>query len=260
MRQGMPRGSRAVNPAGAADARGVACAVITVFTLIASWAPSGAYAGDFVVYAPYVSRDRSEIEFRGYGFQDGDPALDGTRGYDFSFAYGVTDWWKPEVYFAEYGREPGGGTTFTGNEFENTFQLAPVGEYWADPGLLFSYEHSKASGQADTLEFGPLFAKRIGRTEQRLNLIWEKEIGGGASGKYAFRSAYSLSYRLTSLFQPGAEAYYRPDDHASHLGPVVSGEWRSATGLELEYSIGMLFGLNARAPDRTLVTRLEFEF
>ena len=237
-----------------------AVTIMATFSLLIAWMPFRAYAGDFVVYTPYVSHGRTELEFRGYGFQDGDAALDGTRGYDFSFAYGVTDWWKPELYFAQYGREAGGGTTFTGNEFENTFQLAPVGEYWADPGFLFSYAHTKASGQTDTLEFGPLFAKKIGRTDQRLNLIWEKEIGGGASGKYAFRSVYSISYRVTSLIQPGAEFYYRPDDHASHLGPVLNGEWRSSTGRELEYDIGILFGLNSRAPDRTLVTRIEYEF
>lgn len=230
------------------------------FSLLISWTPHQAYGGDFVVYTPYVNRGRTELEFRGYGFQDGNAALDGTRGYDFSVAYGVTDWWKPEIYVAQYRRDPGGGTTYTGNEIENTFQLAPIGEYWADPGFILSYEHAKASDQADTLEFGPLFAKRIGRTDQRLNLIWEKEIGGGASGKYAFRSAYSISYQVKSIFQPGVEAYYRPDDHASHLGPVVSGEWRSRTGHELEYDIGVLFGLNARAPDRTLVTRIEYEF
>jgi hypothetical protein len=230
------------------------------FMVLGLMAPHDACANDFKVYSPYVIRDRSEIEFSGYGFQDNDATLDGTRAYDFSAAYGVTDWWKPEVYFAEYGREPGGNTKLVGNEFENTFQLAPMGEYWIDPGFIASYEYAKLSGQSDTLEFGPLLEKKINRLDQRLNLIWEKEIGGGASGKYAFRSAYSIYYHATAAFQPGIEAYYRPDDNASHMGPAIRGELRSASGRELEYSVGVIFGINSGAPDQTVVTRLEYEF
>jgi hypothetical protein len=230
------------------------------FTILVLATNHAAYANDFNVYSPYVTRDRSEIEFSGYGFQDSDAALGGIRAYDFSAAYGVTDWWKTEVYFAELGREPGAGTKPTGYEFENTFQLASMGEYWLDTGFVASYEYSKVSGQPDTLEFGPLFDKKINRVDQRLNLIWEKQIGGGASGKYAFRSAYSIYYHATSAFQPGIEAYYRPDDKASHLGPVISGELRSASGRELGYSVGVVFGVNSRAPDQTVITRLEYEF
>jgi hypothetical protein len=234
--------------------------VVSTFMLIGSLATQPVYANDFVVYSPYVIRDRSELEFRGFSFQDNDATLNGTRGFDFSVAYGVTDWWKPEVYFAQFGREPGGGTKLTGSEFENTFQLAPMGEYWLDPGFVFSYEHTKTAGQPDELEFGPLVGKKIGRVDQRLNLIWEKQIGGGASGKYAFRSAYSVYYQVMPAFRPGLEAYYRPNDKASQIGPVVSGELRYATGRELEYSIGVVFGINSRAPDQTLLARLEYEF
>jgi len=218
------------------------------------------YANDFSVYSPYVIQGNSEIEYSGYSTQDTASSLDGARAYDFSVAYGVSSWWKAEVDFAQYSRDPGGKTRFTGSEFENIFQLAPMGEYWIDPGFLISYAHIKASSQSDTLEFGPLFSKRIGRVNQRLNLIWEKEIGAGASGKYEFRSAYSINYQLAAAFQPGMEAYYRPNDNASQLGPVISGEFYSQAGHELEYRIGLIFGVNSTAPDRTIVTALEYEF
>jgi hypothetical protein len=218
------------------------------------------YANDFNVYSPYVIQGNSEIEYSGYSTGDAAPSLDGARAYDFSVAYGVSSWWKAEVYFAQYRRVPGGKTKLTGSEFENIFQLAPMGEYWIDSGFLVSYAHIKASSQPDTLEFGPLFAKRVGRINQRLNLIWEKEVGAGASGKYEFRSAYSINYRHAAAFQPGMEAYYRPNDSASQLGPVISGEFYSNAGRELEYRIGLIFGVNSTAPDRTMVTELEYEF
>jgi hypothetical protein len=228
--------------------------------LISALASHAVYANDFSVYSPYVIQGSNEIEYSGYSTQDAASSLDGARAYDFSVAYGVSSWWKAEVYFAQYSREPGGKTKLTGREFENMFQLAPMGEYWFDPGFLVSYGHRKASSLPDTLEFGPIFAKRVGRVNQRLNLIWEKEIGAGASGKYEFRSAYSINYRIAAAVQPGVEAYYRPNDSASQLGPVITGEFYSSAGRELEYRIGLIFGVNSTAPDRTIVTEMEYEF
>ena len=234
--------------------------VIHAVMLISAAVASPVYAHDFNVYSPYVIQGNSEIEYSGYSAEDTAPSLDGARAYDFSVAYGVSSWWKAEVYFAQYSREPGGKTNLTGSEFENIFQLAAMGEYWFDPGFLVSYGHMKVSGLPDTLEFGPIFAKRIGRVNQRLNLIWEMEVGAGASGKYEFRSAYSINYRQVAAFQPGMEAYYRPNDSASQLGPVIRGEFYTSSGRELEYRIGLIFGVNSTAPDRTMVTELEYEF
>lgn len=222
--------------------------------------PAPASADDFVVYSPHVTQGRTELEFRGSGFVDGNPALNGTRSYTFSVAHGITRWWKPEIYFAEYERQPGGTTQSTGYEFENTFQLAPQGEYWADPGFLFSYEYIKAAGQPNAIEFGPLLEKRSGRFDQRLNFIWEKQVGDNASSKYEFRAAYALGYRVRATFRPGLEVYYRPDDDASHIGPVVNGELYTASGTELGYRFGILFGLTPESPNRTIVTQLEYEF
>ena len=219
-----------------------------------------AHADDFIVYSPHVTQGRSELEFRSSAFRDSSADLNGTRSYTFSAAYGVTNWWKPELYFAQYERAPGGTTELSGYEFENTFQLAPVGEYWADPGFLLAYEHVRAPGEPNVIEFGPLFEKRVGRIDQRLNMIWEKQVGGGASGEYEFPTAYSIGYRLRAAFQPGLEAYYRPSDNASHLGPVISGELRTSPGRELEYSVGVVFGLRAQAANQTFVARLEYEF
>ncbi len=228
--------------------------------LLPMFAGQPAYAGDFIVYSPHVAQGRTEFELRGFGYHDDGRELNGARGYNFSASYGVTGWWKPEIYFANYEREPGASTKFSGYELENTFQLAANGRFWADPGFLLSYEHPRAAGEPDVLEFGPLLEKSSGRINQRLNFIWEKQIGAGADDHYEFRSAYSVNYRVTTGFRPGVEAYYRPDDHARQLGPVISGEFYSATGREFSYRLGVVFGLNETAPDETLVAQLEYAF
>ena len=215
---------------------------------------------DFNIYEPYVTQGQSEVELRGHQVTDSDPALQGERAYEFSVAHAFTSWWRPEIYLGAYEREPGQPNTYLGHEFENVFQLSDAGQYWADFGFLASYEHEAQPGVTSKVEFGPLIEKQAGRIRQRLNFIWEKEVGGGADPKYAFRSAYLITYSFTPAVAPGFEAYYRPADSSHQLGPALYGELASSSGNELEYSAALVFGLNKGAPNRTLVLRLEYEF
>ncbi|MGA9855053.1 MAG: hypothetical protein WBR29_07245 [Gammaproteobacteria bacterium] len=225
----------------------------------------GEYINDYIVYSPYVTQGQSEIEIRAATYRDSSVVLDDLNGQVVSVAHSFTDWWKTELYLGQYVQLPRQPSNLVAYELENTFQLAPAGEYWADPGFLFSYEFATHNGEANALEFGPLLEKRNGRFTQRLNLIWEKEIGTGAESNYEFRSAYSISYQIRQWFAPGLEAYYRPadtssDNKAYQLGPVIYGEYAFGAGNELEYSAGVVFGMNAPAPDMTFLLRLEYEF
>ena len=236
---------------------------LAVLTLLASatvWTPLARASDDFIVYSPYVTEGQSEVEVRGHEQYDGDPALNTERAYAVSIAHAFTDWWHPEIYLGSYEREPGGPNQLQGYEFENIFQLSEQGRYWADFGFIASYEYNTQPGVPGVLEFGPLFEKHNGRVMQRLNFIWEKELGGGADGRYAFRATYAATYSFTHGFAPGLEAYYRPGDDSRQLGPALYGEITSEHGNELEYSVAYLLGLNRGAPDRVLAVRLEYEF
>ncbi len=216
---------------------------------------------DFNVYSPYVTEGQSEVEFRGHQQSDNsDPALQGERAYEVSLAHAFTSWWRPEIYLGAYEREPGRSNVLDGHEFENLFQLSDAGQYWADFGFLASYEYKSQPGVTSKLEFGPLVEKQDGRVRQRLNLIWEKEVGGGADRKYEFRAAYLMTYSFSPAVAPGVEAYYRPADDSRQMGPALYGEIPTSHGNEFEYSAALLLGTNQAAPDRTLVLRFEYEF
>jgi hypothetical protein len=232
-----------------------------LFALLLAAVGTAARADDFIVYSPHIDRGVSEVELRGFDTGDGRPGFDGQSASELSFSHALTGWWKPEVYVAEYEKNPGGNEGLVGYEFENTFQFTEPGEYWVDTGFLASLELPNAKGEKDTLEFGPLFEKTVGRFDHRLNLIWEKEIGAGASRHYEFRYAYSGTYAMSEGFQPGIEFYGRPDDRAYQVGPVVRGEWHppGTTG-EIEYRFGLLQGINASAPRRTWLLQVEYEF
>ncbi len=220
-----------------------------------------AHAGDdYIVYSPYVTKGQAEVEVRGFTYQGGGN-LAGTSASEISVGYAVNSWWKPELYVAKYSMDPDGRAYFSGFEFENTFQLAPAGEYWADPGFLLSYEFNTPENPGGGIvEFGPLFEKRSGRFDQMLNFIWEKQVGANDGEGYHFRSSYRMNYKFTKEFKPGLEAYYRPDDEAYQIGPLLFGELYTDKGGEIEYRIGAVFGLNPDAPKITFLASLEYEF
>ena len=223
-------------------------------------AARGARADDFIVYSPHVIGSQSEIELRGYRYADSRSDLGGSAA-ELSIAHAVNDWWKPEVYVAEFEKTPDDRGRFKGFEFENTFQLTPPGKYLADFGFLASYEHNIAAGLLDAIEFGPLLEQTAGRFAHRLNLIWEKEIGRGADGHYALRYSYAGTYAVSQALRPGLEVYARPGDHAYQAGPIITGERHLAgTTGSLEYRIGVVAGINAAAPRQTWLAQLEYEF
>lgn len=215
---------------------------------------------DFIVYSPYVTEGQSEVELRAHQQFDPSAETDGERAYLIALAHSFTSWWHAEVYLGSYERDPGGPNFLQGYEFENIFQLTEQGRYWADLGVIASYGVDRPSGGKNVLEFGPLFEKRSGPIDQRLNFIWEKQLGAAADRHYEFRASYGASYQINALLAPGLEGYYRPGDDARQIGPAVDGEFTTASGNEFEYHLAYLFGLNRSAANGTLALRLEFEF
>lgn len=219
-----------------------------------------ARADDFVVYSPYVIATQSEVELRGYAYSDPRAEHSGNAS-ELSIAHAFTDWWKPEVYVAEFQNAAGTRGGLQGYEFENTFQLTQPGHYWLDVGFLASYERNTVAGTPDALEFGPLIEATSGRFAHIVNLICEKPVGGGADRHYEVRYSYSGTYAVSKAVRPGLEFYVRPDDHAYQAGPILAGEWHlpGTTG-NLEYRVGVVLGINADAPRQTWLARFEYEF
>jgi hypothetical protein len=238
--------------------------LILVLTILFGFGTRVAFAdNDYIVYSSHVVKGQSEVEVYGFSSQDARSNLNGASGYNISVAHTFTSWWKTEVYIGSFNRDPGYSTHPSGYEFENTFQITAPGEFWADFGFLASYEYNKQPGTSDSVEFGPLLEKLSGHIDQRLNLIWKRPFGSGDGGPNEFRSSYSISYKMDynkATFSPGIEAYYRPGDDAYQAGPVLYGELRTDAGNELEYSLGVVYGINQGAPDKTLLARLEYEF
>ncbi|MEO7207771.1 MAG: hypothetical protein ABI145_13510 [Steroidobacteraceae bacterium] len=231
-----------------------------VFGIAAIFCVGLVQADDYNVYSPYVIASQSEIELRGYHDVDSRPNVGGAAA-EISIAHSVNSWWKPEIYIAEYQKDPGSAGRLIGYEFENIFQLTDPGKYWADFGLIAEFERVTIAGSHDAIEVGPLIEKTMGRFAHMVNLIWEKQIGSGASANYGFRYTYSGTYAVSQAFRPGMEFYGRHADNSYQAGPIIAGEWHLAgTKASLEYRVGVVIGLNADAAHQTWIGRLEYEF
>jgi len=218
------------------------------------------FLNEYNVYSPQVTAGQSEIELRATQYRDSSVLVDGSRGYTVSFAHAFTSWWQPEVYVGKYQRDPRGPNQLTGYEFENIFQLTPQGEYFADFGFLASYEYQSHLSSANAFEYGPLIEMHTGRIRQRLNIIYEKEVGRlRDDAGVEYRGAYNLSFLWVPAFAPGIDLFARPQSDVYQAGPSVSGEWHIGSS-ELEYDAGVVFNLGDKGPDATLVMRLEYEF
>lgn len=223
--------------------------------------PSNAHATK-KVYTPYVEKGELELESRtGYDI-DEDSDVDGAFKQKLAVGYGVTDYWFTEIY-GEWEKEgkKGANTEFTAIEWENKFQLTNPGEYWADFGGILEYVHDTNSGR-DKVEVKGLVAKDVGKFSHTANAIVERKVGGGASAKTEYGTAFNSRYRYSKNFEPGIEMYNDFgdfagdfDDHKHMIGPVAQGKILNNIG----YDAGVLFGVSDAAPDATLKLILEYE-
>ncbi|HAZ08044.1 MAG TPA: hypothetical protein DCZ01_05870 [Elusimicrobia bacterium] len=241
----------------------IRAAVSLLAVAVSALASSAALAGPAnKVYSPIVEKGETEIEFRG-GYRQFDDATD-SYAYVLDFGYDVTERWQTELVI-EYAGETGFGGRIEAMEWENLFVLTEQGKYWVDVGLLVEYEHTFADGP-DELKIGPLFEKEVGPTIVDLNLIFEREIGSGASSDIKLDYGWQVKWRGNELLEFGVQGFGglgelsdlgEGDKHS--VGPALFGMKRLASGNKIAYDAAILAGLNEAAPDMTVRFQLEYE-
>ena len=75
-----------------------------------------------------------------------------------------------------------------------------------DLGFFVEYERTR-KGHPDAVSFGPLLQKEWGPTLHTLNVLFEREVGNGASSAFALHLAWQSRWQVDPLFEPGIEIY-----------------------------------------------------
>ena len=222
-----------------------------------------AFAGPAdAVYTPTVEKGELELEFRG-GYRDFG-AGPGEHAFIYEIEYGFTNNWKSSLVL-EYAAEGGEQGKLEAWEWENVFALTEQGKYWLDLGLFTEYEHGFAAGP-DEFKIGPMFQKEIGPTVANLNLLFEREVGSGASNDIGMGYTWQVRWRGNQALEWGVQGLGelgtvdhlgRGDEHS--LGPALFGTKRLASGNKISYNAAVLAGVNSAAPDVTARFQLEYE-
>jgi hypothetical protein len=252
-------------------------AALAALALLAPAAPAWA---EFKLHYPIV--DYRELEFEHNGditFDKSGSGKNNAQSFTYEVGYGVTPWWEPE-FEGEFETEPGGNQRFSATTFENTFQLTPQGEYWADLGFFAEFSRAAARTDPDSFTFGPLIQKQAGTlfgldlgydTLHTLNLLVTKQIGSGREDATPLSIAWQSRIRLNPLAEPGIEYYGQissiagastPDqaEVTQHrIGPVLVGQYNMFQYGKIKYEIGYLFGLNDATEHGAVRWRLEYE-
>jgi hypothetical protein len=238
---------------------------VVLGTLIIS--PSTAHASQKVYY-PTVEQGETELEIRGHVDFDRDPVKDNAQVYKAAIGYGFTDYWFSEIY-AEVVRDPGSSSyNVESHEWENIFRLTEPGKYWADFGMVVSYEHARDSDDPNKWELMPIIQKQFGRQLTTLNIIFERETGNNAENVWDLEYAWqykrlgkpTLEFGMGGYGHCGDVTHWDPSSQQVHqIGPAIFGKIKPVVGRGLKYQLGLLFGATDASPTKTLYGRLELE-
>lgn len=225
-------------------------------------------AAPFKVYSPHVESGVTEIEYSGFQDFDRRNEVNHNQTHKLAIGRGFTENWASEVY-VEFEKEGDETLKTESYEWENLFQFAPQGKYWADTGLLVEYEHPAQSGDPGKLTVTPLIEKELGsRLIATLNLGFSYEMGSNAAPGTTISYAARLKYNLDPRFEPALEffgdqgtiSHLTGSDQAHWIGPAFYGKMKLGQGRALLYSAAALFATTNAASDTRGVVRVEYEF
>jgi len=221
------------------------------------------------VYSPSVDQGEVELEYRGHTTFDSQDSKDDQEKHILEAGYGVTDRWFTALFGEFETEQPSGDLEYAATGWENILQLTEQGEKWVDVGLYLEYELANETTSNDKTEAKLLLEKLIGNSVHTANIIFEREVGSGASNATIFGYAWHSKWLVNKHVEPGIEVYgefgelgspEHADQQDHRAGPVISGVFDAGIGAKLAYELGYLFGLTDASPGGTLKAVLEYEF
>jgi hypothetical protein len=254
-------------------ARATVRALMGMALLMAAERALAVNAGDYL-YTPAVTQGEREIDLYGGNGSSGEKTRAESNAA-LGFGYGVTQHWFTELDI-EYRWQSPVGTGLDAFEWENIIQIGEPGQWPVDIGLVCNlekpYEASRNSSKTEgnSLRFGPLLQKDIGKVEANFNLLLthffqstsfsSTQFGYQGQIKYRYSPPLEVGIQAFGRFSSGAQAWAPYPQQVLRVGPVVLGRLRLPQERSLSYNVGFLMGTTQRSPDQTLRMQIEYEF
>lgn len=216
------------------------------------------------VYSPKV--EEGELEFEYYIDWKESPDGQDLVTHEFELEYGFTTR-DLFAFYLVYLDPSDKGLDFDKYKIEWIHKLDLANSRSFDAALYLEYQIKDNKNEADVIEFKPLLERRLQSRPVVLsfNGILEKEIGGNAKTGLELGYAARIDWQVSSVFLAGIEAFgafgeavdIKPMEQQSHIvGPVLDFE----PGHEIEWQIGVLFGLTDGSEDVRLKSNLSIEW
>lgn len=214
------------------------------------------------IYGPTVRRGETEVELRAAALDGGDE--DGEWQVKAEASHAFTGWWRVGLV-GEWEHEDG-DSEFTAAAIENVVDFTATRDWPVHLGGYFEYEFGE--DVPDAVELKLLMEHAHGPIELRLNLIGEREVGGGAGNDWEYGYAAQAQYQVGDDFAFGLQGFGDSgadelfgdlDDQAHYWGPFAQFEVAHLGAGEIELQLGYLAGFGETNADGQFRLKLEYE-
>ncbi|MBL8564181.1 MAG: hypothetical protein JNM89_00520 [Hyphomicrobiaceae bacterium] len=259
----------------------------------------------FHIFTPAVEAGHQGFEAL-TGFNMGLPAADPAEehgsvraAHEIAYHRGVTDFWMTKIAFG-IERESGGDYQLTSVASENVFRFTSAPSGPLDFGWFTAVSAGLASGESNSVEFGPIVSLSSGPVALVLNPFLEKTFGEnreeGIAFAYAWRATYEIAERLSVGIEgygeienlghapPAAEQVHRigpvlylghvhgarhgaeeaghlaGHGHGAHESGVHGMAGHDGEAPDWHAEVGVLFGLTEATPDAALKVNIGADF
>ncbi|MDH4229287.1 MAG: hypothetical protein OEW11_05995 [Nitrospirota bacterium] len=221
------------------------------------------------VYSPIVHEGEKELEYYVDWYQD---AADRTTAvnHEVEVVNVLAEHDKLSLYGVWEDRSKGGELNFVRYKIEWIHQIFEHNERSWDAGFYLEYQiQDDPTGvqKADKIEFKPLLAKSVGKTEFRFNGVLEKELGVATAGattpgaELGYAAQVSLQARPV---QPMLEVFGSlgevRDLHYSKNRQLIGPVFKVGLGRRLVWEVGALFGTTPASEDVRIKSNLALEW
>jgi len=205
---------------------------------------------------PYVQPQEKEISLLSLYQQDKQSSKDQVLTHKLSLGRALSDNWFAEI--AITGKDDT-NQSFKASiyEAELKWQITEQGEYSADYGLLFEFEHEQDI-DVEEASVTLLVEKQFGKWAGTANFSGIYEWGKTIKNEFETLLAVQARYRYKPTLEPAIEFY--SGELNKGIGPVLTGTQRLAPGKKLKWELGVIMGIDDDSPDQTYRGSLEYEF
>lgn len=244
--------------------------LVSILLLASFCYSSQVFASDKLsVEYPTVDAGEAEIGMHMMALSDGNPNINNAQTRKLGAGYGFSNIWSSELS-AEYDKAANSSTvTVQAYEWENMLRLTAPGRDWADWAMILEYSYSVDRAEQDAVQVEPIMQKRFQDHILTVNLSFDRNPSENDTNHWQLGYAWQYLWRGNPAFRFALEGYGQVGDYnhwsatpaQSHqIGPAVVGKIHNGDDSDMNYRLGIYFGVTQGAPNRALMAGMEYEF